>query len=166
MLLEKALTPIGKEKVRALEPMSDRMEIDEAQAETAEAEATDFFAHIDGIGPEKSASFITWMKDEDNLAMLHRLLDEVSISQQQSSPTGNSCEGLTFVITGDVHHYSNRNALKAYIESQGGRVAGSVSGATSFLINNDVTSTSGKNQKAQQLGIPIISEDEFIERFM
>ena len=64
-----------------------------------------------------------------------------------------------------MHHYKNRNELKAYIQSQGGKVTGSVSKSTSFLINNDVTSTSSKNIKAQQLGIPIISEDEFIERF-
>ena len=64
-----------------------------------------------------------------------------------------------------MHHYKNRNELKAYIQSQGGKVTGSVSKSTSFLINNDVTSTSSKNTKAQQLGIPIISEDEFIERF-
>lgn len=64
-----------------------------------------------------------------------------------------------------MHHYKNRNELKAYIQSQGGKVTGSVSKSTSFLINNDVTSTSSKNAKAQQLGIPIISEDEFIERF-
>ena len=69
------------------------------------------------------------------------------------------------MITGDVHHYKNRNELKAFIESQGGKVASAVSGSTSYLINNDVTSTSGKNKKAQQLGIAIISEDDFLERF-
>ena len=72
---------------------------------------------------------------------------------------------MTFVVTGDVHHYKNRNELKAYIESQGGKVTGSVSKSTNFLINNDVESTSGKNQKAKELSIPIISEDEFIARF-
>jgi DNA ligase len=72
---------------------------------------------------------------------------------------------LTFVITGDVHHYKNRNELKVYIESQGGKVTGSVSKSTNYLINNDVDSTSGKNQKAKELSIPIISEDEFIARF-
>jgi DNA ligase (NAD+) len=61
--------------------------------------------------------------------------------------------------------YKNRNELKKYIESQGGRVAGSVSGSTSYLINNDVNSTSGKNKKAKELGIPILSEDEFIRQF-
>ena len=69
------------------------------------------------------------------------------------------------MVTGDVHVYKNRNELKQYIESQGGRVAGSVSGSTSYLINNDVNSTSGKNKKAKELGIPILSEDEFIRQF-
>jgi DNA ligase (NAD+) len=64
-----------------------------------------------------------------------------------------------------VHHYKNRNELKAYIESQGGKVASAVSGSTSFLINNDAASTSGKNKKAQQLGIPIITEEEFIIKY-
>ena len=73
-----------------------------------------------------------------------------------------ACAGLTFVITGDVHRYKNRDAFKAYVESQGGKVAGSVSSKTNFLINNDVTSTSGKNKKAKELGIPIITEEEFI----
>ena len=69
------------------------------------------------------------------------------------------------MVTGDVYTFKNRNELKAYIESQGGKVTGSVSGSTSYLINNDVTSTSGKNRKAQQLGIAILSEDAFIEQF-
>ena len=72
---------------------------------------------------------------------------------------------MTFVVTGDVHHYKNRNELKAYIESQGGKVTGSVSKSTDYLINNDVTSTSSKNTKAKSLGIPILSEEDFIERF-
>jgi DNA ligase (NAD+) len=68
-------------------------------------------------------------------------------------------------VTGDVHHYANRNELKAYIESQGGKVTGSVSKSTSYLINNDLESASSKNTKAKSLGIEIISEDEFIRRF-
>ena len=64
-----------------------------------------------------------------------------------------------------MYHFKNRNELKSYIESEGGKVAGSVSGATSFLINNDVESTSGKNKKAKLLGIEIISEDDFMRRF-
>ena len=131
-----------------------------------EATSEDVFATIAGIGPEKSASFVRWMKDKDNYSMLQQLLVELNISQSSSAPTGNSCEGLTFVITGDVHHYKNRNELKAYIESQGGKVTGSVSKSTSFLINNDVESSSGKNKKAKELSIPIISEEEFIARFV
>jgi len=130
-----------------------------------ESAIEDVFSTIAGIGPEKSASFVRWMKDTDNQSMLQHLLIELNISQPSSAPTGDSCQGLTFVVTGDVHHYKNRNELKAYIESQGGKVTGSVSKSTNYLINNDVESTSGKNQKAKELSIPIISEDEFIARF-
>lgn len=128
-------------------------------------EASSVFAHVNGIGPEKSASFVNWFRDDHNRQRYQRLREKIQVTQVTNEPSGSLCEGLTFVVTGDVHHYKNRNELKAYIESQGGKVASAVSGSTSFLINNDVTSTSGKNQKAHQLGIPIISEDEFMERF-
>lgn len=130
-----------------------------------QAEPQDVFAHVNGIGPEKSAQFVTWFRNAQNLARYRRLKEKLTIKVLDLAPTGDLCAGLTFVITGDVHHYKNRNELKAYIESQGGKVASAVSGSTSFLINNDVTSTSGKNKKAQQLGIPIISEDEFIAAY-
>ena len=132
----------------------------------SQAEPQDVFAHINGIGPEKSAQFVLWFRNAQNLARYRRLKEKLNIKALDLAPTGNACEGLTFVITGDVHHYKNRNELKAYIESQGGKVASAVSGSTSFLINNDVTSTSGKNKKAQQLGIPIISEDDFVARYI
>lgn len=134
--------------------------------EKARSEADDYFAHIPGIGPEKSASVVKWMKNDDNYGMLQRLLDKVTIAEADSqAEVGTRCAGLTFVVTGDVHHFKNRNELKAYIESQGGKVTGSVSKSTSFLINNDVTSTSGKNKKAQELGIHILSEDDFIAKY-
>lgn len=134
--------------------------------EKARNEADDYFAHIPGIGPEKSASVVKWMKDDDNYGMLQRLLNRVTITEADSqAEVGTRCAGLTFVVTGDVHHFKNRNELKAYIESQGGKVTGSVSKSTSFLINNDVTSTSGKNKKAQELGIQILSEDDFIAKY-
>ncbi|MDY6266129.1 MAG: NAD-dependent DNA ligase LigA [Prevotella sp.] len=123
------------------------------------------FASISGIGPEKSASFVRWFKDTDNQAHIDRLLPELRIKQEDTTAVGDRCKGLTFVVTGDVHHYKNRNELKAYIESQGGKVTGSVSKSTSYLINNDITSTSGKNQKAKSLNIPIISEDDFLAKF-
>jgi DNA ligase (NAD+) len=150
-----------KKKIISLDlfsPLPDK----EEQEESLPSEV---FAHVAGIGPEKSASFVRWFRNEGNYARYQRLLTHLDVTTPDTAPTGDRCQGLTFVITGDVHHYKNRNELKAYIEQQGGRVASAVSGSTSYLINNDVTSTSGKNKKAQQLGIPIISEDEFLERF-
>ena len=123
------------------------------------------FASIDGIGPEKSAKFIGWFKDDTNFSHVQKLMKELEIVEQEAVEKGSACDGLTFVITGDVHHYKNRNELKAYIESQGGKVTGSVSKSTNFLINNDAASQSSKNKKAHELNIPIITEDEFVEKF-
>lgn len=125
----------------------------------------DEFASIDGIGPEKSAKFIAWFHDDKNYTRVLRLIDELKIHEEEQGETGTKCQGQTFVITGDVHHYKNRNELKAYIESQGGKVTGSVSKSTTFLINNDAESASTKNKKAHQLGIAIITEEQFIEQF-
>lgn len=135
--------------------------IEQAHAATDPA----VFSSIPGIGPEKSASFVKWMQTATHYDHLQNLLAELTISEASAQPQGARCQGLTFVVTGDVHHYKNRNELKAYIESQGGKVTGSVSRSTSYLINNDITSTSGKNKKAHDLEIPIISEDEFVSRF-
>ncbi len=130
---------------------------------TPSAEET--LAMIPGIGPEKAKSFVAWFAQEEHRSVMARLLNVLTVEQTSTAATGEKCKGLVFVVTGDVHHYKNRNELKAYIESQGGKVTGSVSKSTSYLINNDVTSTSSKNQKAHQFNIPIISEDEFVERF-
>lgn len=130
---------------------------------TPSAEET--LAMIPGIGPEKAKSFVAWFAQEEHRSVMARLLNVLTVEQTSIAATGEKCKGLVFVVTGDVHHYKNRNELKAYIESQGGKVTGSVSKSTSYLINNDVTSTSSKNQKAHQFNIPIISEDEFVERF-
>jgi len=129
------------------------------------AQGDDVFAGIEGIGPGKSAAFVEWCRDPSHLAVVDDLLGEVELEAHQAAPTTGICAGLTFVITGDVHHYANRNAFKAYVESAGGKVAGSVSGATNFLVNNDAASTSSKNRKARELGIPVITEDEFVARF-
>ena len=133
-------------------------------ANTVESGST-AFESIPGIGPEKSAQFVSWFRNPQNLARYRRLLTKLTVTTSDVSASGTLCTGLTFVITGDVHHYKNRNELKAYIESQGGKVASAVSGSTSFLINNNVTSTSGKNKKAKELNIPIISEDEFVAAY-
>lgn len=125
----------------------------------------DELASIDGIGPEKSAKFIGFFRDDKNFNKVQNLIKELNIREEEPLQKGSLCSGLTFVITGDVHHYKNRNELKAYIEQQGGKVTGSVSKSTSFLINNDATSASAKNKKAQQLGIEILTEEQFIEQF-
>lgn len=125
----------------------------------------DEFANIDGIGPEKSAKFISWFQDDKNYNRVRHLLTELNVKEEEKGEKGTKCEGQTFVITGDVHHYKNRNELKAYIESQGGKVTGSVSKSTTYLINNDAESQTTKNKKAHQLGISIITEEQFIEQF-
>lgn len=142
-----------------------RYPLEELIREARQTAREDRFAVISGIGPEKSASFVRWFHDADNQRAVDALLQEVTVSHPSTRPTGARCQGLTFVVTGDVHRYRNRSQLKSYIESQGGRVTGSVSKSTSCLINNDLTSPSGKNRKAQALGIPILSEDEFIARY-
>ena len=89
----------------------------------------------------------------------------VNAVQPQSSEVENTLDGLSLVITGKLNHFKNRDELKAVIEARGGKVAGSISGKTSYLINNDVNSSSSKNMSAKKLGVPIISEDAFIEMF-
>lgn len=125
----------------------------------------DVFASIDGIGPEKSARFVNWFKDDKNYLKVSNLLKELEVKEVEVAEVGTKCAGQTFVITGDVYHYKNRNELKAYIESQGGKVTGSVSKSTTYLINNDAESQSSKNKKAHQLGISIITEEQFREKF-
>lgn len=129
------------------------------------AQDPQIFSSIGGIGPEKSSAFVLWCRDEKNIAVLNDLMTQINVQKTENREVSARLAGMSFVVTGDVHHYKNRNELKAYIESQGGKVTGSVSGSTAFLINNDINSASSKNQKAKALNIPIISEDEFIERF-
>ena len=123
------------------------------------------FEDIDGIGGERSTSILDWYAKEGNRKSLEHLLAELAVEKVEIKKSGGSLAGVTFVITGDVHHFKNRDAFKAYVESQGGKVAGSVSKKTAYLVNNDLHSTSSKNRKATDLGIPIISEDTFLEMF-
>ena len=124
------------------------------------------FAEVNGVGPERAACIRNWYADGKNRNVFYELLDLMNIPETEpiTEVTG-SCAGLTFVITGDVHSFKNRDAFKAYVEANGGKVAGSVSKKTDYLVNNDVESTSSKNLKARELGIPILSEDDFIARF-
>lgn len=128
-------------------------------------ENQDGFEDVDGIGIEKSNSILLWYQSANNHKMLQHLLNEVTIEEVKQEQSAQLCEGLTFVITGDVHHFANRDEFKAYVELQGGKVTGSVSKKTDYLVNNDIESNSSKNKKAKDLGIPIISEDQFIEKF-
>lgn len=129
-------------------------------------ENQDDFEDIDGIGLEKSNSILLWYQKKENRATLEHLLKEVEVEQVEILDTSKgSCVGQTFVITGDVHQFKNRDEFKAYVEAQGGKVTGSVSKKTTYLVNNDLESASSKNRKAKDLGIPIISEDTFVEMF-
>ena len=129
-------------------------------------EEQDDFEDIDGIGLEKSNSILLWYQKKENRMMLAHLLQEIQVEKIEVKDTSaGSCVGQTFVITGDVHQFKNRNEFKAYVEAQGGKVTGSVSKKTTYLVNNDLESASSKNKKAKELGIPIISEDTFVEMF-
>lgn len=136
-----------------------------AEVARSEGGGEDAFAAIDGIGPGKSAAFVDWCADPRHLAVVEDVLGQVTLENVAAPAASGTCAGLTFVVTGEVHRFANRDALKAYVAAQGGKVTGSVSAKTDFLINNDVASTSGKNRKAKELGVPVISEDEFVARF-
>lgn len=123
------------------------------------------FDDIDGIGPEKTAAVLKWWADPVNRQIRDELSKEIVIAHVRPSSDTGKCAGKTFVITGDVHSFANRAAFTAYVEKEGGKVSGSVSKNTDYLVNNDSTSSSSKNQKAKALGIPIITEDEFVRVF-
>lgn len=116
---------------------------------------------IDGIGEVVANAFVDFLHDDENKKSVEKLLDIVEFDVEPQGLTDGDLRGKTFVITGNVHIYKNRNELKSAIEANGGKVTGSVSSNTDFLINNDIGSASSKNKKAKELGIPIISEDEF-----
>lgn len=122
------------------------------------------FAEIDKIGMVIAEGIVAYFADENNIRVLRELLTEVTIEKEEIAEEQDLL-GLTFVVTGSLLHFDNREALKKHIEDRGGRVAGSVSKNTTALINNDVSSNSSKNKKAKELSVPIISEDEFIHTY-
>ena len=117
---------------------------------------------IENIGPVLAAQIKGWFADPANAAEFDALLSELTLSDEQSIDTDSPITGKTFVITGKLNSFPNRDALTAFISERGGRCAGSVSSATDYLINNDAASASSKNKKAKQLGIPVITEEEFL----
>lgn len=119
---------------------------------------------IDGVGEVIADSFVSYFADDKHRRELDRLVAELDIEAEEMTSGENAVlADKVFVITGSLNHYSNRNELKELIENLGGKVTGSVTGKTSYLINNDSTSSSSKNKTAAKLGIPVITEDEFIK---
>lgn len=123
---------------------------------------TEELDEISGIGEVIARTFADYFADEEHREIFRRLLDEVEIPKEGITEDSAKFQGVNFVITGSVEHFANRAEVKEEIEKRGGKVTGSVTSKTSYLINNDANSTSSKNRKARELGIPIISEDEFI----
>lgn len=117
---------------------------------------------IEGLGEVIASSVVSYFEDEANKKALDELLAEVTIEAPSEQEGSQSLAGKTFVVTGSVEHFTNRNELKAYIEERGGKVTGSVTKKTDYLINNDTASSSSKNKKAKELGIPILSEEDFL----
>ena len=118
---------------------------------------------IQGVGEVIARTFVDYFAKEAHRDLLKRLLEEVQIQPEEGTWTAQIFESMNFVITGSVEHFANRREVKEIIEARGGKVTGSVTGKTNYLINNDVDSTSSKNKKARELGIPIISEVQFLE---
>ena len=118
---------------------------------------------VDGIGEILAKGIIAYFQDKKMLEAFSHLLSEVHLEEVQVENTEQVLAGKTFVITGSVTHFVNRNEMKAYIEERGGKVTGSVTSKTDYLINNDSTSGSSKNKKAKELGIPILTEDDFLK---
>jgi len=120
---------------------------------------------IEGVGPIMATAFTDFFAKEENRRMVEELLKELTMDvpvRQEDQSLG----GLTFVITGSLNIFDNRDAMKTAIEDRGGKVAGSVSTKTDYLINNDLLSGSSKNKTAKELNVPIISEQDFINQFM
>lgn len=116
---------------------------------------------IDTIGPVIAKNLADYFRKEENNRKLDHLLSHLHLKKEEKAGE-QIFAGMNFVVTGSVEHFANRGELKEYIESFGGKVTGSVTGKTNYLINNDTASTSSKNKKARELGIPILSEEEFL----
>ena len=116
---------------------------------------------IQGVGPVMARAFADYFADKERLKEFRELLAELVIPKEETQGE-QKLQGMVFVVTGSVHHFANRGEVKEMVERLGGKVTGSVTGKTNYLINNDVNSTSSKNKKARELGVPIISEEEFL----
>ena len=118
---------------------------------------------ISGVGGVIAKAYVDYFADEEHRDVFRRLLEEVDIPKEEETEDSRKFAGINFVITGSVERFANRAEVKEEIEKRGGKVTGSVTSKTNYLINNDVNSTSSKNRKARELGVPIISEEEFLQ---
>ena len=121
---------------------------------------------IDGVGAVIAGTFCEYFRNENHRNLINKLMEEVEIEVETVEEGSQILEGKSFAITGSLEHFENRNQLKEKIESLGGKVTGSVTGKTFALINNDATSNSSKNKKARELGVEIMTENEFLERYL
>ena len=134
----------------------------EDEVEQVLAADEEALAAIDGIGAVIAGSFAEYFRDAEKRERFERLLSRLTLVKEEVSGE-QDLKGKVFVVTGSLTHFANRNELKDQIEKRGGKVTGSVTGKTDYLINNDTTSSSSKNKKAKELGIPIISEEDFLK---
>lgn len=125
--------------------------------------SVDDLLSVDGIGEKLAESFVAYFSDVKNQDLLQKLSNILTINLPEKILSNASFDGKTFVITGSLTHFANRNECKEKIEALGGKVSSSVSKNTAFLVNNDITSTSSKNKKAKELGVPIITEDDLLK---
>ena len=123
-------------------------------------------SQIDGVGAVIAKTFCDYFRKEKNRNMVLQLVEELTLIEENISQKEQVLEGKSFAITGSLEHFENRNQLKEIIESLGGKVTGSVTGKTFALINNDSQSNSSKNKKARELGVEIMTEEEFLERYV
>ncbi|MGN1203984.1 MAG: BRCT domain-containing protein, partial [Lachnospiraceae bacterium] len=121
---------------------------------------------IEGVGEVIAGAFVRYMSDAEHIRQIENLLPQLHIEKPENSGASQNLAGLSFVVTGTLNHFENRNALKEEIEKRGGKVTGSVTSKTECLINNDVTSASSKNKKAKELQVPILSEEEFLQKYL
>ena len=134
----------------------------EEEPERVLAASVEQLTEIDGVGEVIAGTFVHFFKMEENVKLVQDLLQFLTLTKTEQARISD-ITGKIFVITGSVTKFANRNEMKAFIESRGGKVTGSVTSKTNYLINNDTTSNSSKNKTAKELGIPIISEEQFLE---
>ena len=129
------------------------------------ADASDL-SMIDGIGEVIGESVYSYFNDERNLANVNELIMHLRMRREDAADENSELNGKTLVVTGSLNLYKNRKDLEAEIEKKGGHVSGSVSKNTFILINNDIMSASSKNKTAKELGVPIMSEEDFVNKYL